>query len=160
MTYLVQRDVSSKPSLILPELACDCHAHIFGTPDAYPFAATRGYTPPPAPVSHYLAMAATVGLERVVIVQPSVYGYDNRCTLDAVEQNPRRYSRRVDVLPPADVVAEIDDKVDMAAMERVLMEEGIRKFADPQKALLGLIAGKREAALIRAARLPPGSPMP
>jgi transaldolase len=81
-------------------------------------------------------------------------------TLDAVEQNPRRYSRRVDVLPPADVVAEIDDKVDMAAMERVLMEEGIGKFADPQKALLGLIAGKREAALIRAARLPPGSPMP
>jgi transaldolase len=67
-------------------------------------------------------------------------------TIDAVEQNPKAYSRRVDTMPSAEVVAEIDDKVDMAAMERVLMEEGIRKFADPQKALLGLIAGKRESA--------------
>src|SRR5690606_1774941 len=33
MTYLVQRDAASKPRLLLPRLACDCHAHIFGPPD-------------------------------------------------------------------------------------------------------------------------------
>ncbi len=84
MTYLVQRDCASKPGLVLPRSACDCHARIFGTPDTYPFAETRDYTPPPAPVDQYLAMLATVGFERSVIVQPSVYGHDNRCTLDAV----------------------------------------------------------------------------
>jgi predicted TIM-barrel fold metal-dependent hydrolase len=84
MTYLVQRDAASMPKLVLPKLACDCHAHIFGLPDTYPFARERDYTPPPALVPQYLAMLATVGLERAVIVQPSVYGYDNRCTLDAV----------------------------------------------------------------------------
>lgn len=84
MTYLVQRDAASKPRLLLPRLACDCHAHIFGPPDRYPFDAARTYTPPPAGVPQYLAMLETVGLERAVIVQPSVYGHDNRCTLDAV----------------------------------------------------------------------------
>ncbi len=85
MTYLVQRDSASKPRLVLPRGACDCHAHIFGASDHYPFASARDYTPPPALVPQYLAMLATVGLERAVIVQPSVYGFDNRCTLDAVE---------------------------------------------------------------------------
>jgi predicted TIM-barrel fold metal-dependent hydrolase len=85
MTYLVQRDLPSKPQLVLPAGACDCHAHIFGMADRYPFAAGRDYTPPPALVPQYLAMLETVGLDRAVIVQPSVYGYDNRSTLDAVE---------------------------------------------------------------------------
>jgi transaldolase len=51
----------------------------------------------------------------------------------------------VDQLPPAEVLAEIDRKVDMAKLEEVLMREGVAKFADPHKALLKLIAQKREA---------------
>jgi len=43
------------------------------------------------------------------------------------------------------VLAEIDAKVDMAKLEATLMEEGLKKFADPQKALLKLIADKRKA---------------
>lgn len=107
MTYLAQRDVASKPSLVLPGSACDCHAHIFSTPDRYPFDATRTYTPPEAPVSQYLAMARTVGLDRVVIVQPSVYGYDNRCTLDAVEQLGRDRARCVIAVRPDTRKAEL-----------------------------------------------------
>ena len=38
-------------------------------------------------------------------------------------------------------------KVDSEHLERTLMDEGTRKFADPQKALLELIA-ERRAALI------------
>jgi transaldolase len=53
------------------------------------------------------------------------------------------FSRQVDVLPSDDILTEIDAKVDMEHLERVLMEEGVKKFADPQKALLALIAEKR-----------------
>ena len=48
-------------------------------------------------------------------------------------------------MPPAGVLAEIDTKVDMKKLEETLMEEGLTKFADPQKALLKLIGEKRAA---------------
>ena len=63
----------------------------------------------------------------------------------AVEKSGRTITRHIDELPPADVLAEVDAKVDMAKLERTLMDEGIAKFADPQKALLKLIAQKRTA---------------
>ncbi|MCS6852754.1 MAG: transaldolase [Gemmataceae bacterium] len=63
----------------------------------------------------------------------------------AVQESGRTFARQVDQLPPAEVLAEIDAKVDMDQLERVLMEEGVKKFADPQKALLALIARKRKA---------------
>jgi len=56
----------------------------------------------------------------------------------------KRFARSVDQFPPAEVLAEIDQKVDFAKQEQVLMEEGLKKFADPQKALLKLIAEKRQ----------------
>jgi transaldolase len=66
-------------------------------------------------------------------------------TNDAVENSGREITRRVDQLPPDGVLKEIDEKVDLEHLEKTLMEEGIAKFADPQKALLKLIAEKREA---------------
>ncbi len=63
----------------------------------------------------------------------------------AVQASGRTITRRIDQLPPAEVLAEIDKKVDMAKLEEVLMREGIAKFADPQKALLKQIAQKRKA---------------
>lgn len=53
------------------------------------------------------------------------------------------FTRKVDKLPPAEVLADIDKKVDFAKLETFLMEEGLAKFADPFKALLELIAKKR-----------------
>ncbi|OYW24579.1 MAG: transaldolase [Planctomycetales bacterium 12-60-4] len=53
------------------------------------------------------------------------------------------FSRKVDVLPPANVLADIDAKVDFAKLEEVLMSEGLAKFADPFKELLKTIASKR-----------------
>ncbi len=53
------------------------------------------------------------------------------------------YSRKVDQLPPAEVLADIDAKVDFAKLEEVLMAEGLAKFADPFKKLLQTIASKR-----------------
>jgi transaldolase len=67
-------------------------------------------------------------------------------TNEAVESSPKAYTRQIDQMPSAGIVSEIDTKVNMMTMERVLMEEGIKKFAEPQKALLGLIAEKRTSA--------------
>lgn len=53
------------------------------------------------------------------------------------------FSRTVETLPPQAVLDDIDAKVDFQKMEEVLMQEGLAKFADPQKALLALIAEKR-----------------
>lgn len=66
-------------------------------------------------------------------------------TNDAVEASGKTFTRQVDKMPPADVLAEIDQKVNMKHLEEVLMDEGLQKFADPQKALLALIAEKRKS---------------
>lgn len=66
-------------------------------------------------------------------------------TNEAVEKSGLTFTRTVDKMPPADVLAEIDAKVDQQKMEDQLMREGELKFADPQKALLKLIAEKRKS---------------
>jgi len=62
----------------------------------------------------------------------------------AVQDSGRTFTRQVDKLPPREVLAEIESKVDMAHLETTLMAEGVKKFADPQKALLALIGKKRK----------------
>jgi len=47
----------------------------------------RSYTPPEAGIPAYARLLRAFGFERAVIVQPSVYGTDNRCTYDAVRQS-------------------------------------------------------------------------
>jgi len=66
-------------------------------------------------------------------------------TNDAVEKLGKTYTKQVDKMPEKAVLDEIDAKVDQAKMEKVLMDEGTAKFADPFKALLKLIAEKRAA---------------
>lgn len=67
-------------------------------------------------------------------------------TNEAIHNMPgKTFTRTVDQLPPAAVLKEIDEKVDFAKLEEVLMSEGTKKFADPHKALLKLIAEKRAA---------------
>ncbi|MGO9440406.1 MAG: amidohydrolase family protein [Terriglobales bacterium] len=73
-----------KPRLAIPAGSSDCHAHIFGPQDRYPYTPNRSYTPPEASIEAYRRMLGALGFERAVIVQPSVYGTDNRCTRDAV----------------------------------------------------------------------------
>jgi len=66
-------------------------------------------------------------------------------TNEAYQASGRTASRQVDQMPPQAVLDEIDQKVDMQALEETLMREGIQKFADPQKQLLELIAKKRQS---------------
>src|SRR4051812_4337379 len=72
-----------KPNLKAPPGACDCHIHIYE--DRYPLAPTATFKPPHAPVSEYREIQRALGLERVVVVQPTGYGFDNTCTLEAMK---------------------------------------------------------------------------
>ncbi len=72
-------------------------------------------------------------------------------TNEAVDKSSTAYTRLIDQMPTPSIVGEIDRKVDMATLERVLMAEGIRKFVEPQKALLELIAKKRSSLLVGGA---------
>lgn len=72
------------PDLKLPPNACDCHFHVFGPPDLFPYAPDRLYTPPAAPIEHYLNLMEVLGLERGMAVQSTTQGPDNLVTLDAI----------------------------------------------------------------------------
>jgi predicted TIM-barrel fold metal-dependent hydrolase len=75
------------PDFKSPPLGCDCHFHVFGPAGRYPHnQSDLRYAPPHAPVGDFLALAAKLGLERFVFVQPSAYGRDNRCMLDAMRE--------------------------------------------------------------------------
>ncbi len=89
-----------QPRLRLPAGACDCHAHVFGPWSAYPYAKARIYTPPDALPSAYQSLLATLGVERAVLVQPSVYGTDNQAMLDAMAAMGAR-CRGVAVVEPS-----------------------------------------------------------
>ena len=64
--------------------ATDTHIHFYD--DAYPAAPAATLRPPNASVEDYAVVQATLGLERVVVVQPTTYGLDNRCQLEAIAQ--------------------------------------------------------------------------
>ena len=68
-----------------PPGACDCHAHVFD-PARFRYADARRYTPAPATVDDLMRLHDSLGLERVVLVQPSVYGTDNSCMLAALRR--------------------------------------------------------------------------
>ncbi len=75
-----------EPALKAPPLSCDCHFHVFGPAARYPYGSDLRYPPPLAPLDDYLALARRLGIERFVFVQPSAYGRDNNCMLDAMRE--------------------------------------------------------------------------
>ncbi|ABE36558.1 amidohydrolase family protein [Paraburkholderia xenovorans LB400] len=73
------------PGFELPELACDCHAHIYGPPERYPYRENRRYTPAPVGLAQYRQALDMLGIRRAVIVQPTIY-HDNQATLDVLQE--------------------------------------------------------------------------
>jgi 2-pyrone-4,6-dicarboxylate lactonase len=69
----------------LPARSCDTHAHIMGPKAKHAYSPARIYTPPDCLLSDYLHMLDTLGVERAVLVQPSVYGTDNTVMLEAMK---------------------------------------------------------------------------
>jgi predicted TIM-barrel fold metal-dependent hydrolase len=69
----------------MPAGSCDCHTHIFGEPEQFPFFAGRVYTPETALPDEMAALHRSLHIARVVIVTPSVYGTDNAATLYGIK---------------------------------------------------------------------------
>ena len=85
--------MTGRPSLLpaeaprtrLPAGACDCHMHVYGDPGLYPTWPRAPFRPEPGgDLETYLRLRALLGIDRTVVVQPTAYGADNRCTLDAM----------------------------------------------------------------------------
>lgn len=72
---------STKLAFDMPKEACDCHVHIHGPQTAFPMFEKRSYTPEEASPDELEAMMKALGLDRVVIVTPSVYGANNAATM-------------------------------------------------------------------------------
>lgn len=94
-------------SFAIPSGACDCHTHIFGDPARFPMWAGRTYTPEAALPSEMTDLLRALHMERVVIVTPSIYGADNRATLEGMRVRGKS----------ARGVAVIDDKTPEGALD-------------------------------------------
>ncbi|MBY0266242.1 MAG: amidohydrolase family protein [Burkholderiales bacterium] len=84
----------------MPANACDTHAHVMGPSSRYDYSPARVYTPPDCLPDQYRHLLDTLGVERAVLIQPSVYGTDNAAMLDAMKADPKRL-RGVAVVDPS-----------------------------------------------------------
>jgi predicted TIM-barrel fold metal-dependent hydrolase len=84
MTQAAWSAGDKRPALLIPEASVDCHHHIYD--NRFPYDTGTTLRPPDASVAHYRQLQARLGLRRSVVVQPSSYGTDNRCLIDALTQ--------------------------------------------------------------------------
>src|SRR5258707_465843 len=134
---------TTKVNFAVPPGACDAHVHVFCDPQRYPFFAGRVYTPETASVAELRAMLDALHMERVVVVHPSVYGTDNRCTVDAVRQLGSR-ARGIAVIDANTPEAELDEmaKVGFRGIRINLTQAGV---SDPSAALKSFQAASERA---------------
>ena len=99
----------------VPAGACDCHTHIHGDPETFPYFSGRVYTPETALPGEMAALHEALHMQRVVIVTPSVYGTDNSATLYGMKARGR----------DARGVAVIDEKTPESALD-AMHAAGIR----------------------------------
>jgi 2-pyrone-4,6-dicarboxylate lactonase len=95
------------PAWTLPPGATDCHAHICGPAHQFPYTPQRIYTPPDALLPDYRALLKVLGVSRAVLVQPSVYGDDNRALVAALASD-RGALRGVAVVKPSVTDSELE----------------------------------------------------
>ena len=125
------------PRAALPPRSCDCHVHVFD-PARFPYAPRRTYTPGPATVADLLAFERTLGMERVVLVQPSGYGTDNRCLLDGLRQLGLHRARGVAVVDPLGITPAQVNALHAAGVRSLRLNLEVQGEHRPDKALAAL----------------------
>lgn len=90
-------DAPRGASFEMPTGACDTHLHVFPHGHAHRYVPDRSYTPPPLEMADYDKVATALGIERAVIIQPSVYAEDNAATLEVSRADPDRLRAVVSV---------------------------------------------------------------
>jgi 2-pyrone-4,6-dicarboxylate lactonase len=96
-----------RPTFRVPSGACDAHMHVFGPLEFYPHVERPHYTLPDGTLTQYMSVMPILGLQRFVIVQPSFYGTDNSCLLDALATAGKQ-ARGVVMIEEAITDAELD----------------------------------------------------
>lgn len=107
--YLGASQPFTAVSFAIPSKTCDCLTHVFGDPARYPMAPGRPYTPELASIGELQALHKALHVERVVVVQTTVYGTDNSCMLEALKK----------LGSSARGIAVIDDKTPAAELDRM-----------------------------------------
>jgi predicted TIM-barrel fold metal-dependent hydrolase len=131
-----------QPRFTPPPGTCDTHFHVFGPPEVFPYVANRLYTPPAAPIEHYLSMAKTIGMERGVLVVPAVHGFENDVMHDALEKAEGRLCGMIRANPDLS-----------AAALRALHARGVRGIRFNSVRSRG---GEFDEAMVRSAIAPLG----
>ena len=134
---------SGTPEWKAPPLSCDSHFHVFGPAERYRYGADLRYAPPHAPLSEFLALAGRLGFERFVFVQPSAYGRDNACMLDAMREVG---------LGAARGIVDLDENAPEAELER-LHTAGVRGVRVNVNTIKPPEPGYSSTMLARIARL-------
>ena len=70
------------PAIEMPPGTIDTHVHVFD--HSYPMSPSRGYNPPESTLDDLRHLHSTLGIDRVVFTQPSIYGVDNSAILDSM----------------------------------------------------------------------------
>src|SRR5207248_8267245 len=128
----------------VPAGACDCHTHIHGDPEKFPFFAGRVYTPEPASPEEMAALHKALHIQRVVIVTPSVYGTDNSATLYGMKARGND-ARGVAVIDDKTADADLD-AMDKAGVRGIRLNLATGGTNDP-----GVARQRFQAALPRVA---------
>ncbi|KAF2757785.1 amidohydrolase 2 [Pseudovirgaria hyperparasitica] len=101
--------MSSTLASRIPRETWDSHMHIVD-PYNYPLSATAAYKPHAHLLPDALSFESSLNIHNIVIVQPSIYGTDNSCTLDALRAIGPARGRAVVQLDPATITAaELDE---------------------------------------------------
>jgi 2-pyrone-4,6-dicarboxylate lactonase len=141
-------DAGLEPAFKAPRGACDAHFHVFGREEQYPYdASDLRYKPPYEPLDAYLALARRLGFQRFVFVQPSAYGYDNSCLLDAMakmQPELRRGIVHLDETKPNDAVL---------AKWNALGVRGVRINVSPVRQPEAGFADKLRPKIVRTAEI-------
>jgi predicted TIM-barrel fold metal-dependent hydrolase len=128
----------------VPPGVIDCHCHVF-EPERFPYSPKRHYTPPPATVEDLRRFHAAIGVQRTVLVQPSVYGTDNACLLDGLKQLGSS-ARGIAVIDRSFSAQQIDDligagvrgvRVNLEVGKDRNVDDAYRRLMDTVQALHG-----------------------
>jgi 2-pyrone-4,6-dicarboxylate lactonase len=140
-------DAGFEPAFAAPPNACDAHFHVFGPAEKYAYGTDIRYKPPFEPVERYLKLAQRLGLVRYVFVQPSAYGFDNSCMLDAMRQlDPPVRRGIVDLDETKTTDSELSDL-------DVLGVRGIRVNISPIREPESSLAASMRPRILRLARI-------
>lgn len=115
-----------------PPLGCDAQIHVFGALDRFPVRPDAVFEAAEATVHAAREMHAVLGIERCVVVQSTVYGYDHAAMLDALALGGDAY-RGVAMISEATTEQELRTMHDAGVRgARFNFFPGVNMISDPR----------------------------